>query len=126
MSAPESFAMLFSYTRFVVVLFLGGLFFLIAFRLVSGAINSRGLLYDKSLGGLSPARVQLLFLSLSGAFYYLMSVIELVQSGPGGPLSLPAPSNELLALVVGSNTVYLTAKAASATRGRHSFRSLFH
>ena len=108
--------MLASYARLVVLSLLGGFFFLIAYRLFTGAINTRGLLVDKTTGGASPARVQLLLLSITGAFYYLMSVVDMLQSYSGGELSLPEPPKELLALVLGSNTIYVTAKASSAAR----------
>jgi hypothetical protein len=116
MDAGASFDMLFEYTRLVVLSLLGGFFLLIAYRLFTGAINTKGLLMDKAVGGPSPARVQLMLLSMSGAFYYLMRVVDLVQSHGAGELKLPDPPNTLLALVLGSNTVYVTAKASSAAR----------
>ncbi|MDQ6860892.1 MAG: hypothetical protein M3032_07035 [Verrucomicrobiota bacterium] len=125
MDAQASFDALTTYATVVTVAFLGALFFLIAYRLLTGQINTRGLLADKVGGGISPARVQLMALSLSGAFYYLMSVVEMVQSGPRPNLTLPAPSTELLALVLGSNTVYVTAKATSSARVLAHIRSFF-
>lgn len=109
-----SFQILFTYTLIVVVGLLGALFLLIVYRLFTGAINTRGLLEDKTVGGPSPARVQLCLLSLGGAFYYLMMVVDAVQAGASD--TLPTPPKELLALVLGSNTVYVAAKATSAAR----------
>ncbi len=120
-----AFQYLIGYTKGVVVVFLGALFLLVAYRLLTGAINTRGLLQDKSSGGdISPARVQLLLFSLGGAFFYLMGVVELVQSPASGALSLPEPSQKMLELVLGSNAIYLTAKTAAAAR-QNGFRSLF-
>jgi hypothetical protein len=116
LDADNSFKVLSGYAQFVVISLLAGFFLLIVYRLFTGAINTKGLLQDKSGGGPSPARVQLCLLSLSGAFYYLMSVIEIVQNAKMSDPVLPAPPKELLALVLGSNTVYVTAKATAAAR----------
>ncbi|MDQ6622169.1 MAG: hypothetical protein M3Y86_01615 [Verrucomicrobiota bacterium] len=116
MDAATSFKMLSNYATIIVLAMLGTFFCLISYRLFTGAINTKGMLADKSGGGVSPARAQLCLLSIGGAFYYLMMVVEVVQAGATPDLNLPAPPKELLALVLGSNTVYVTAKAASAAR----------
>lgn len=115
MIAAESFKMLSAYTTVVVISLLGGFLLLISYRLLTGQINTRGLLDDKASGDASPARAQLCLLSIGGAFYYLMMVVDSVQTG-GAHLSLPPPPKELLALVLGSNAVYITAKAATVAR----------
>ena len=125
METDTHFQMLTAYTTVVVVCLLGAFFLLIAYRILTGAINTTGLLIDKTTGGLSPARVQLCLLSLSGAFYYLMTVVDLVQTGTASDLSLPAPPKELLALVLGSNTIYITAKANSAAQQNPKATSAF-
>jgi len=115
-SAAASFHLLSQYATVVTVSLLTAFSLLIAYRLFTGAINTTGLIDDKTTGGPSPARVQLLLLSIGGAFYYLFMVVDVVQSNTAQPLTLPDPPNELLAVVIGSNTVYITAKATAAAR----------
>lgn len=60
--------------RFEVWLLLGGLALIVAYKMLTGGINMEGLLddkKDKQTAGFSPARVQLLILTLLGAGYYL-------------------------------------------------------
>lgn len=89
-------------------LILGGLALVVAYKMLTGRINMRGLLDDKAAGGLSPGRVQLLVLTLAGAGYYLLLTVE-----NGHPTEFPEVPQELLALVGGSNLVYLGSKVRS-------------
>jgi hypothetical protein len=98
--------------RFEVWLVLGGFALVVAYKMLIGKINFKGLLDDKVTGGTSPGRVQLLVLTLTGAGYYLLLAAEQADSG-----SLPTVPEEVLLLVGGSNLVYLGAKARS-----HLFR----
>ena len=97
--------------RFEAWLLLGGLAFIVAYKMLTGGINMKGLLddkKDKQTAGFSPPRVQLLILTLSGAGYYLLLTVN-----NGYPTEFPEVPQELLALVGGSNLVYLGAKARS-------------
>ena len=93
-------------------LILGLLAFVVAYKMLTGAINMRGLLDDKVSGGLSPGRVQLLISTVMGAGYYLLLAIEQAPSG-----RLPDIPAEALLLVGGSQLLYLGGKARS-----HLFR----
>ena len=88
--------------------FLAGIGIVIGFQLLSGSINTRGLVTDKVSGTFSPGRLQLIIFTLSGAFYYLYDV---AQAGNFVPLN-----NELLMVVGGSNLLYLGGKTYSVFR----------
>lgn len=91
--------------------FVGGLAFIVAFQLLTGQINTRGLLSDKSgQANISPSRVQLLTFTLAGAAYYFFHIVDQARIDP---TRLPDVPNELLLLLGGSHLIYLGAKAAS-------------
>ena len=97
--------------RFEVWLMLSGLALVVAYKMLTGGINMKGLLNDKKdkqTAGFSPARVQLLIMTLFGAGYYLLLTVK-----DGYPTEFPEVPQELLALVGGGNLVYLGAKARS-------------
>jgi len=84
---------------------LGAFFLLIGYRILTGKIKMNGLLSAKDRdGGLSPARIQLLAFTLTGAFYYVMKVIE-------NPTELPAVPQSVLLALGGSNLFYAGSKA---------------
>ena len=89
-------------------IFLFGLAALVFYRLVTGGINLSGLLYQvdpvTGVRGFSPARVQLLVVTLLGAGYYVIQVAS-------DPSHLPDIPTELLALQGGSGVLYLGFKA---------------
>lgn len=92
-----------------IILFLGGLAAIIAYRLLNGQINTRYLLYGTQKGGtkyFSPERLQLLLFTLGTAFLYLNNVMQNRASGV-----LPDVSNQTLALLGGSHAIYLSGKA---------------
>jgi hypothetical protein len=80
---------------------------LVAYQMLTGRINTSGLLDDKLTGRrFSPERLQLLIITVGGALFYLVQVIH--SSG-----SLPPLPHELLLVLGGSNALYLGAKTAS-------------
>ena len=90
----------------------------VGFAMARGTISLRGMLRQKSirgLGGLSPARVQLMLISLTAAAIYVGTVFGAPPSPPGRLPSVPA---WLLVGVGVSNGIYLTAKVASVRLGR--------
>ena len=93
-----------------VILFLGALFAIIAFRLLTGAINISGILRTKSPTGeddsISPARVQLLVFTVATAGTYLGWAIEARGTG-----KMPTVPETWLILFGGSHAFYLGSKA---------------
>lgn len=79
----------------------------VALGLLNGRINTRGLLDDKVVGGISGARIQLLVATLFGAAGYFLLVLE--HRAHGG---FPDVPTELLVVAGGSNAVYLFARLA--------------
>lgn len=81
----------------------------ISTRLLTGSINSRGLLHSKSpsnKGSVSPARIQLLIFTLAIAGNYLSQVVSARTS-----LQLPDVPQNAIAALGGSHAVYLATKA---------------
>jgi hypothetical protein len=94
--------------RWEVMFFLLALAALVAIRLLNGEINTSGLLYGADNRGnqsFSPGRVQLLVMTIAAAGQYVM--LALNNPDPG---TLPPVNNELLAVLMGSNAVYLSGK----------------
>jgi hypothetical protein len=92
-----------------IIVFLGGLAAIIAYRLLNGQINTRYLLYGTQKDGakyFSPERVQLLLFTLGTAMFYLSDVTQNRTSGV-----LPDVSTQTLALLGGSHAIYLSGKA---------------
>ncbi len=97
-----------SVLRVEFTVFLFGLAAIVAFRLLTGAINTRGLLFHVDPGtgkkDFSPERVQLVFLTLLTAGYYVLSF-------PGGANGLPELPQWLLWVQAGSGTIYVGGKS---------------
>jgi hypothetical protein len=99
--------------KFLVWGVVGGAAFIIFLKATTGRINLRGLLGNSSDGtGTTASRVQLLFMTLVGAFgYFGLAANSLANCGGGSTgCSLPSPPTELLALLGGSHAFYLGAK----------------
>ena len=97
-----------------VLVFLGALFVLVASSLLSGWINTRGLLLGKKGDGttyFSPERVQLLLVTLGTAFQYLLNVRH-------DPTHFPPVDSSWLAIFGGSHLVYLAGKFGASLLGR--------
>jgi hypothetical protein len=88
--------------------FLAGLSLVLAFQLLTGSINTRGLITDKVTGTLSPARVQLIFFTIAGALYYLYHTVQAEKFVP--------LNNELLMAIGGSSVVYISGKTYTVFR----------
>ena len=90
----------------------GSAAFLIILKAASGQINFRGLLRSSAQSGISAARVQLLFLTLIGAFGYLELVVNTLATKGVDPTApcLPDVPTEILAALGGSSSLYLGAK----------------
>jgi len=104
------------FVRFEMIALLVAIMLSVVHRLLTGSINTKGLLQAKSPGkGISPARVQLLMLTGSVALYYLLLVLQTLKT-QSQPLKLPELPSEWLLVLGGSHTFYLTSKAASTAR----------
>ncbi len=97
------------------LVFLVALALIIFYQLLTGKINLRRLLLAKGrsaagpptrrwTSGLSPSRIQLLFVTIGVAIYLLTEVLR-------DPSRLPEIPTGLLLLMAGSGTIYLTRKA---------------
>jgi len=95
------------------LVFLLGLAGIVVIQLLTGAINTRYLLYGTATGRkesdgryFSPERVQLLVFTLGAAFYYLIQAATTAKSG-----KLPDIPDSWPAMMGGSNAIYLGGKA---------------
>jgi hypothetical protein len=99
-----------SLVRLEMWLFLLGLAVLVAYALLTGRIPTRGLLCDDPAARqLSPNRIQLLLLTLAGAFSYMWLVARGIASGT--LVDMPRVPNEVLLVVGSSNLGYLAGKS---------------
>lgn len=85
-------------------LLLGAIAAAVLFQLLTGGIRTRGMLLDTEGRGHSPARLQMLAITVFGAMHYLTMVVK-------DPTHLPQPPQELLLLVGGSQTLFMGSKA---------------
>jgi hypothetical protein len=88
---------------------LAGLAVVIGYQLITGQINTTGLLMTKDEEhSFSPTRLQLLIATIGGAFYYLLQVL----SNPNAQ-NFPDVPDYLLMIVGGSNLLYLGGKSSA-------------
>jgi hypothetical protein len=93
-----------------VLFVMAALFTVVVGRILTGGINTTGLLHGRKANGeiyLSPERVQLLLFTLGAAFQYTTSFLQ-------HPTSFPEVSTTWLALLGSSHVVYLGGKAGAA------------
>jgi hypothetical protein len=114
-------ASLFSFFRIEFEVLTIGLIAIVAFRLLTGAINTGGLLFDKTvgkageqLGSFSPSRLQLLMLTLAVASYYLFQIVNQLHCGQPGFPDIP---QKYLLMLGGSHSLYLGGKTYSLFGG---------
>lgn len=102
-----------SIARAEILLVCGLLFGVVVFKLLTGQVNTGGLLRDKFTGELSPGRAQLLAFTVTLAGLMLLQIGELPAEG-----KIIAPSGHLVLVYAGSHVAYLLGKYRSFTRGR--------
>ncbi len=107
---------LIAFIQLSAIVFLALLALTVAFMLLTRRINLNGLLRDNHDGRLSPGRIQALGITIFGGASYLM----LVLTDPNSK-ALPPVSNELLAIVGGSHSLYLTGKLGSMLQRKFNF-----
>jgi hypothetical protein len=100
------------FTEWEVGLLLAAICVSVCYKLLTGGVNLARLLSVKSGGapGISPARIQLLILTVAAGLYYLFKVLDNPANG------FPELPQELLLALGGSHTLYLTAKGSSILR----------
>ena len=100
--------------RLEITIFVVALAAIVFFRLLTGEIDMRGLLYEKGPGKTlvtySPARVQLLMLTLAAAAYYFSLVVGNLHDGI---YEFPLLPEKWLLILGGSHSVFLAPKAYS-------------
>lgn len=108
--------------RYEIWFLLLGLVAVVLYQMVTGRINTKGLLNDTSGNrGFSPGRLQLLIFTLGGALYYLMLAFD-----RKGPAKLPELPTEFLLAMGGSHLFYLGGKLFSVLAERFGFLSSPH
>ena len=96
--------------RYAALLLIAGFGLVVGWKLLTGGIVTDGLLASFADGKRrsSPGRLQLLLFTIVAAVQYLSAVWRNSSAE-----SLPAPPQELLAVLAGSQAVYLGGKAVS-------------
>lgn len=104
------------------VAFVALLAMLVAYQMLTRKINLSGLIHDRRDGKISPGRIQALAATIFGAASYLMSIGNHMSSlSETAALSLPPVSDELLLLVGGSHSLYLTGKLGTVLQDLFNF-----
>jgi len=86
-----------------------GLAVIVAYRMLTGDIITKGLLQDKGgSSGFSPARLQLLISTLVVAFYYIGNALTNANTG-----QFPTIPNEMFLILGGSHAFYLGSKTVA-------------
>jgi hypothetical protein len=80
---------------------------IVAWKLLTGAINTKGLFDTGTDGTFSPARMQMLLTTVAAGFWYLGLVMNNQD-----PSQMPDVPNTLLLPLGGSHVIYLGAKGA--------------
>ena len=92
--------------KYELLVLLTALAALLAYRMITQQINVTGLLMDKTSGrAISPARIQMLIVTLGIAGYYLMMVVDAKNKG-----QLPELPNEYIVALGGSHSIFLLGK----------------
>lgn len=112
-------AQLVTLLKWEILVFLGALAAAVAIQLLTGQINTSGLFRADTDGGkgdqFSPARLQLLVLTLGAASYYLSQVLANPTPGRFPPIPETWP-----VLLGGSNLLYLGGKAYARWFGQQN------
>jgi hypothetical protein len=110
------------FVRIEIEVFLGALTAIVVFQVLTRKINTKGLLLEKTASGqagFSPARLQMLLITLAGAFYLISQVVNNIHHATLKiPPQFPIVDSRLFLLLGGSHSIYLGAKL-------NSFFSLF-
>lgn len=100
---------LMAFVRYEIAFLLATLAAIVVYQIVTGKINTRGLLNDEH-GAFSPGRLQLLLATLAGASYVFSQVMESIALGAG---KFPDLDPKWLLGLFGSHALYLGGKGYS-------------
>lgn len=102
--------------RWQIEILVGGLMLIVLYKLFTGSIPLSGLLTAQDSKGnlsFSPGRAQMLMATVLTALYYLLQVIENPSTD-----TLPSIPYTLVAILGGSQAVYIAGKARSLLFGK--------
>lgn len=105
---------LLTFARYEIGFLLAALATIVVYQIVTGRINTRGLLSDKAnngVGSFSVARLQLLMFTMAVAAYVLSQVVESIATGKP---QFPVIDPNMLVILGGSHALYLGAKSLPA------------
>lgn len=102
-------AALMTFARYEIEVLLGTLAAIVAFQILTGKINTKGLLSDEN-GVFSPGRLQLLLVTLACASYVVSQVMESITQGAP---AFPTLDPKWLLALFGSHAIYLGGKSYS-------------
>lgn len=98
------------FVRLEVWFLLSGFMVVVAYKILTGEINLRGIFNEKNTAGntkgYSTVRVQLMIFTLMSAFYYVRQVVD-------NPKEFPQIPDELFLTLGGSHMIYLAGKSYS-------------
>lgn len=106
--------------RYEIEFLLGAIAAVVAFQIITGKINTKGLLSVRGENGVlsfSPARLQLLMFTFGVAFYVLGKVFASMAAGHA---EFPQLDPNLLVILGGSHAFYLGAKAVPQSGPKQS------
>lgn len=98
------------------VAWLGALAAIVLYRILRGEIKCSGLLAANTGETVSVERVQLLIASIIAIGGYSLETLSKAENAAGSLNSLPDVPIELIVLLGGSQTLYLAAKFARASK----------
>jgi hypothetical protein len=96
---------LFTVMRYEMFFVFAALAFIVGYRMLSGHINTKGLLLDKVTKEFSPGRLQMLIVTSFVAIYFVMQVLEMEK--------MPQLPQEFILALGGSHILYLGGKTYS-------------
>jgi hypothetical protein len=101
------------FVQYEIAFLLAGLAAVVGYQILTGRINTKGLLNDKAngVGSFSPARLQLLMFTLATAAYVLSKVVGSIAAGGPEGGQFPEIDPNVLVVLGGSHALYLGAKA---------------
>lgn len=93
---------------------------IVVYQLLIGKISTTGLLTSSVTGQVDPERLQLLIGSFAGAAYYAAISLQQISNQSVQTISLPDVPDFVLALLVGSQSLYLGGKLTRQITGNAS------